>query len=166
MSNSFNSLVSLLWYSIPVILATPVTYANCPGTCSGTTAGNGGMYPIPVVKDVSTTGFNFSMCVDGGDVACTTSASSETFDYFVFDVGAVSSLSWIDVGTLTVTTAGADTTLTYGKTFSNTPVIWTTPQTYSQNGNISAVVWVEDTATKSTTTALTVYVPASPAVYV
>ncbi|GBE56466.1 hypothetical protein BMS3Bbin16_00672 [archaeon BMS3Bbin16] len=33
------------------------------------------------------------------------------------------------------------------------PVIWITPQTYSQNGNIAAVVWAEDAATKTTTTA-------------
>ena len=47
-------------------------------------------------------------------------------------------------------TAGADTTLNFGKTFANKPVVWTTPQTYNQNGNIAAHVWVEDTATKTT----------------
>ena len=49
-----------------------------------------------------------------------------------------------------MTTAGADTTLTYGKTFSTTPVLFLTPQTYNQGGNISAIAWAEDLATRGT----------------
>ncbi|HDK42536.1 MAG TPA: DUF2341 domain-containing protein, partial [Candidatus Pacearchaeota archaeon] len=137
--------------SAPVVIATPVSYTNCPGTCSGTSAGNGGMYPIPLVKDVTITGFNLSMCIDGGSTTCTTGASSETFNYFVFDVDAVSSLSWIDVGTVTnVATDGTDTNFNFGHTFTNAPALFVSANTYNQGGNISPIAWADNSGTSTT----------------
>lgn len=132
----------------PVVLATPVTTANCPGTCSGTTAGNGGMYPIPLVRNVSTTSFEISMCIDGGNTTCDTGASTETFHYFVFDIDDAANYDWIEVGTTSnVDVGGANTAQSYSTSFAATPYVWTQAQTYSQGGNIGAVAWVDDFTT-------------------
>jgi len=129
----------------PVVIATPVSHTNCPGTCSGTSAGNGGYYPIPLVDGVNKTGFNFSMCIDSGNVACGTGMSTETFDYFVFDVNESDNWTWIEVGTTdTVVTDGGYTEESFRNTMSGTPSIWTQAQTYSQNGNIGAHAWIDD----------------------
>ncbi len=134
--------------SSPVVLATPNTTVNCAGTCTGNSIGNGGYYPIPLVKDVNETGFNFSMCVDGGNQACSTGMSTETFHWFAFDVDAANKFSWIDVGTKTgVATNGANTAQTLNGSMSAIPDVWTQAQTYSQNGNIGPVAWVDDMTT-------------------
>lgn len=130
---------------IPVILATPVSTANCPGTCSGTSAGNGGMYPIPLVRNVSLTGFEISMCVDGGSATCSTGMNTETFHWFAFDAEEAANYDWIEVGTTTdVATNGSDTNETYTTSFAATPHVWTQAQTYSQGGEIGAQAWVDD----------------------
>ena len=82
--------------SVPVILVTPVTNVNCGGTCSGNSAGQGGMYPIPLVRNVTTSGFDISMCIDGGTVACSIGMSPETFHWFAFDVDDAGNYNWIE----------------------------------------------------------------------
>ncbi len=136
LSNSYNS--------PPVIIATPVTANNCPGTCSGNDAGHGGMYPIPLVKNVSASSFKISMCIDGGSSSCDTGVGAETFHYFVFDIDDTENYDWLEVGTTTVATNGSNTSETYTTSFSNTPHVWTQAQTYSQSGEIGAVAWVND----------------------
>jgi len=127
--------------SAPVVLATPVT--------QNAAAGEDDSYIIPTISSVNTTHFNVTICQDNGAATCDPSVVSETLHWFAFSPDA-NSYSWIDVGTTTVTTDGTDTILNFGKTFSNTPVVWTQAQTYNQNGNIASVTWVEDQATKTT----------------
>jgi hypothetical protein len=141
---------SLSWASIsltgtyttpPIILATPVTSANNASI-------GGGYYPIPLVRNVGTTGFDFSMCVDGGSTDCTTSAEAETFHWFAFDIDEAATFDWIEVGsTASVATTGADTAETFSTSFTNTPAVWTQAQTYSQGTEIGAVAWVDDITT-------------------
>ncbi|GBE06374.1 hypothetical protein BMS3Abin10_02024 [bacterium BMS3Abin10] len=120
----------------PVVLVTPVTDSN------------GNNYPIPAVSAVNTTGFDVSLCVDAGSSTCEATYSQETAHYFVFDVDKANQLSWIDAGTKSsVSTDGSSTSLTFGKTFSNAPSVWTTAQTYSQGGNIASVTWADDDMT-------------------
>ncbi|MCF7865842.1 hypothetical protein K9M18_00200 [Candidatus Woesearchaeota archaeon] len=130
----------------PVIVAIPTTQ-NAPASFDDS-------YMIPTISMVNETHFNITTCLDNGTSTCTPSDVEETIHYFAFDPQASNQFSWIDVGTVSTTTGGADTTVTFGKTFSNTPDIFTTAQTYNQNGNIAAIAWAEDTATKTTSSAL------------
>jgi hypothetical protein len=152
---------SLVWTSIsfentytepPVIFSTPVTAANCEanGGCTGNNT-NGGEPPIPTVRNVTTTGFDISMCIDDGLTTCSTSKLAETVDWFAFEAGTTDDFSWIEVGTSTVSTNGSDTSITLKNAMVNTPAVWTQAQTYSQGGNIAAHAWTEDTATMSNT---------------
>ena len=134
----------------PVVLATPVTANHCEaqGTCAGNNS-VGGMYPIPIVRNVTTTSFDISMCVDGGSQSCATGVSSEDFHWFVFDVDTAANYDWIEVGTTpTVDVGGGNTNETYATSFSGTPDVWTQAQTYSQTGELGAVAW---TGAKSST---------------
>lgn len=134
--------------SAPVIIATPVTNVNCGGSCSGNSAGQGGMYPIPIVKNVTTSGFDISMCVDGGSTACSTGMSAETFHWFAFDVDDAGNYNWIEAGTTAnVNVSGGNTAETFSTSFAAAPVVWTQAQTYLQSGNIGAHAWVNDTIT-------------------
>lgn len=133
----------------PVIIATPVTAANCEaaGACAGnSTSGGGGMYPIPIVRNVTTTNFEIAMCVDGGNTTCDTDPgiSSETFHWFAFDVDDAENYDWIEVGTTTnVAVDGSGTAETYSTSFTGTPDVWTQAQTYSQGSDIGAHAWVD-----------------------
>ena len=72
------------------------------------------------------------------------------FHYFVFDVDVAANYDWIEVNrTTSVDTDGTDTSETYSTSFSSTPDVWTQAQTYSQNGEIGAVAWVDDDKTTS-----------------
>ncbi len=132
----------------PVIIVTPVTAANCEavGACAGNSAGGGGgMYPIPLIRNVTTNDFEIAMCVDGGNASCDTDpgVSSETFHWFAFDVDDAANYSWIEVGTTTnVAVDGSGTAETYSTSFTATPDVWTQAQTYSQGGDIGAHAWV------------------------
>jgi len=130
--------------STPVIIATITTMNNCPGTCSGTSSGNGGNTQTPLIADVTTLGFNFSMCIDAGSTTCATGMVAETFDYFVFNVDVADTLDWIEVGTKSATTNGANTAISYTTSFAGTPDVWTTAQTYAQAGEIGAHSWIDD----------------------
>jgi len=140
--------------SNPVILAAPVTAANCEdaGTCMGnsTAQNTGGRYPIPVIRNVGTTSFDMAMCVDDGGETCAADpgVESETFHWFAFDVDDVGSYSWIDAGTTSsVSVDGTATAETFNLTFSSTPAVWTQAQTYSQAGQIGAHAWVNPKST-------------------
>ena len=77
----------------PVVLATPVS------------TNNGDNYPIPVLRNITTTSFEMKICVDTANALCNTTAAAEDIHYFVFDRDIAATLSWIDVGIQTVTTA-------------------------------------------------------------
>jgi hypothetical protein len=141
---------SLDWTSIqlaaaysnpPVILVTPATDNN-------SIAQGDGYYPIPLVRNVTTSGFDLSMCVDGGSETCTTSALAEELHWFAFDVDDDADYDWIEVGTSAgVATNGSDSAEAFSTSFANVPAIWTQAQTYSQGGEIGAVAWVDDITT-------------------
>ena len=46
--------------SVPVVIATPSTDAN------------GNNYPIPLIRNITTTSFEISLCVDNGSPSCAT----------------------------------------------------------------------------------------------
>lgn len=140
--------------STPVVIVTPVTANNCEavGTCAGnsTSVDTGGMYPIALVRNVSTTGFDLAMCVDGGSETCDVDpgVSSETFHWFAFDSDDDDSYDWIEVGTTaSVSVDGTATAETYSTSFASTPDVWTQAQTYSQGDQIGAHAWVTPKST-------------------
>ncbi len=139
--------------SAPVILATPVTANNCEGvgSCAGnSTGGGGGMYPIPLIRNVGTDSFDISMCVDGGNTTCSTGVNSETFHWFAFDVDDAINYNWIEAGTTAnVSVSGGNTAETFTTSFTSAPVVWTQAQTYSQGSSIGAIAWVNDNVTTS-----------------
>ncbi|MCA9402351.1 MAG: hypothetical protein KC897_01105 [Candidatus Omnitrophica bacterium] len=139
--------------TVPVVIVTPVTAANCEavGACAGnSTGGGGGMYPLPLVRNVTTTSFELAMCVDGGNATCDTDpgVSSETFHWFAFDVDTADDYDWIEVGTTSgVAVDGSGTAETFTTSFAATPDVWTQAQTYSQGSNIGAHAWVTPKST-------------------
>lgn len=106
--------------STPIVIATPVT------------ANNGDNYPIPVIRNVTNTGFEIAVCVDDGNDACAAAPSAEDIDFIVVNADLVANYSWIAAGTTTVDTDGSDTALSFGTTFANTPAVWASAQTYAQ----------------------------------
>lgn len=116
----------------PIVLVTPSTQNNWEN------------YPIPRVRNVTTTYFELSSCVDKWEVTCDASSSSETFDFFVWDRDIIDSTPWISAGIKTVTTAWGNTLTSFGTTFSNIPYVFTTPQSSNQWSNIWSTAWVDD----------------------
>lgn len=108
--------------STPVVIATPVTASQTNN------------YPLPVIRNVSRTGFQFAMCIDAGATTCMAQATGtvEDFHYFVVNKDLATQYAWADVKTGIITTAGADTALSFNKTFANVPIIWASSQTYGQ----------------------------------
>lgn len=106
--------------TVPYVFVTPST-ENTTDT-----------YPIPLVRNVTTAGFEITSCVEQGNTVCSTTANPEDFHYFVVDPSEVSGLSWMDVDTVSTAGNGGDTAVTFNKTFANTPYVFTTPQSYSQ----------------------------------
>ena len=96
------------YQSPPVVLATPVTDNN-PGDS-----------PIPMIRNVTTTGFEFAVCIDYGNPTCETSGvSSEDFHYFVVDVDLAANHNWIDAGFVNnVDVNGSDTAFSFNATMS------------------------------------------------
>jgi hypothetical protein len=127
----------------PLVLATPATQNGA--------AGEDDSALIPTISNINTTGMTISICQDNGAATCDLTVTSETLHYFVIDVEKANSFSWMAAGTQSVTTDGEDTVISYGKTFSNIPILWLTPQTYSQGGNISAIAWAEDITVRGST---------------
>lgn len=117
---------------IPFVFVTPVT-ENTTDT-----------YPIPLVRNVTTGWFQITSCVEQGNSVCSTTANDEDFHYFVVDSWDVAGLSWMDVDTISTATDGSDTSVSFNKTFANTPYVRTTPQTYNQWWNNGMVAWVDD----------------------
>ena len=104
----------------PLVLITPVT------------DNNGNNYPIPQIRNVTTNSFELTVCVDEGDIFCSTMVNSEDVHYFVIDRDLVDQLSWIDAGVVSVASDGSDTSVVFNKTFANNPYVFTTSQTSNQ----------------------------------
>jgi len=124
--------------SAPIVVAAPVTENSVNEN-----------YINRVITSVTTTGFDIRLCIDAGTSDCTPPEADETIHYFVFDVDEVNTYPWIAVGTqIGVTTNAADTAISFGKTFSNAPLVWVQSQTYNQAGNqMAASAWVDDITT-------------------
>jgi hypothetical protein len=120
-------------YSItPVVLATPQTQSN------------GENYPIPRVRNVTTAGFELSVCLDSALATCDPNPNPEDIAIFVVDMDKVAMVDGMDAGIMGTATNGANTALTYNKTFLNVPYIYTTSQTYSQGvNNMAPIAWVD-----------------------
>ncbi len=116
----------------PVVLATVVTDNNGDDNSL-----------IPTVSMVNTTHFNITLCQDAGAATCDPAFISETLHYFVFDTSATDDYGWIDAGTVTVQPDGGSNNIDWGVTFSNTPYVFSTVNSYSQGGNVSATSWVD-----------------------
>ena len=123
------------YQNTPVVLATPVTDNNWNN------------YPIPTIRNITTTWFDVSVCVDKWAATCATWVNAETVDYFVFDIDEADNYSWIEVGTSSVATDWSNTNISFSNSFSNSPILWTTAQTYNQSWRISAVARVNDNQT-------------------
>ena len=138
-SNFQTQLISFrnTYSSTPVVIVSPVTDIIDDDN-----------YRMPLIYEITTTGFNITMCEDQGASTCDLTYAEEGMHYFVFDVDATLP-SWIAIGTLSgVTTAGGDSAVTWGKTFSNAPRVWVQSQTYGQSGrNQAAGAWVDDITT-------------------
>ncbi|MBU0894114.1 MAG: hypothetical protein KKF48_01455 [Nanoarchaeota archaeon] len=118
--------------SPPIVIASPVT-ENEDGT------GDDENQIIPTISMINTTHFNITLCQDAGAATCDPTFIEETVHYFVFDRDA-DLPSWIAIGNGTVdSTDNAATTLTFGKTFSNAPLVWVQSQSYTQTENNMAV---------------------------
>lgn len=115
--NSFD----LSYSSPPVVIPTPIT------------VNDGENYPIPLIRDVSTTGFFISACVDKGNSLCGPSTQTHSFDYMVFDRDVAKLYSRIDVGVLSSSTLGLGDYFSLRSVFDVSPYVWTAAQTYSQD---------------------------------
>lgn len=124
--------------STPLVIATPVTQNGDTGDDDSSL--------IPVIESINTTHIEFNICQDNGASTCDSTVNQETIHYFVFDVDAELP-SWMVIGTQSTTPNGADTAITFGKTFSNVPYVFTQSQTNNQGSNIAAIAWVDDITT-------------------
>jgi len=125
--------------STPIVIATPATQNGDVGDDDSSL--------ILVIEELNTTHVTFNICQDNGETTCDTTVNEETIHYFVFDVDATYP-SWIAVGVQSsVATDGSDTAITFGKTFSNTPYVFTQSQTNNQGNNIAPIAWVDDITT-------------------
>ncbi|RME78579.1 DNRLRE domain-containing protein [Candidatus Woesearchaeota archaeon] len=123
----------------PLIFATPVTQN------AGPTDDDSAL--IPLIYSINTTHMNITICQDNGATTCDPTVVNETLHYFVFDPSKPYP-EWMEVGTVIASTNGADTPITFSKTFNNTPYVFTQAQTYNQGGsNIAPVAWVDDITT-------------------
>lgn len=120
--------------TVPIILTAPNTQSNNDN------------YPIPRVRNVTTTSFEISVCLDDGNSTCG-HPTPEDIAVVVVDPDKVACSEYIDAGTQTVTTNGGNTPLTYNKTFANMPYIFASAQTNNQGNHIAANVWVDDMTT-------------------
>ena len=128
----------------PYIIATPIT--QNAGTADDDSA------LVPVIKDVNSTGFNFTICRDAGSSTCDTSAPDETAHWFAFDPSETYP-DWIKVGLESAGTSGADTNFNFGHTFTNTPALFISANTYNDASNpnkIAAHAWADNSGTSTT----------------
>lgn len=123
----------------PVIIAIPGTQNNDDSAY------------VPIINSINTTNVNISLCRDDGATTCDTNYNPETLHYMIFDVEKANNFSWLEVGKINVTTDGAANSFSFGKTFSNSPVLFGLPQTYNidsvvSNG-IGAMAWFPSSTT-------------------
>lgn len=130
MNIAFADITAKVYNVPPIVLATPQTQSN------------GDNPPIPRVRNVTTTGFELSVCVDAGDTTCAPSLNDESVGIVLVDTEKASCAEHITYGTTSVTTDGVGTPFVFGQTFTNAPYVWVTPQTSNQGDNIAAVTWV------------------------
>ncbi|MDD9953415.1 MAG: Ig-like domain-containing protein [Candidatus Woesearchaeota archaeon] len=135
--------------STPVVIATPASQN------AGAAEDDNGF--VAVVKDVTTTGFNVSLCSDNGATTCDTTTELEDVHYVVIDVDAIAGYDWIAAGTSTgIQGNGVEQTMSFGKTLSGVPHVWGTMQTYTQNaGEMAMGFWFDDADTTTSQTGLT-----------
>lgn len=123
----------------PLVFATPVTQN------AGTSDDDSAL--IPLIYSINTTHMNVTICQDNGASTCDTTVSNEELHYFILDPSQTYP-DWMEVGTISATTNGANTPVTFSKTFLNNPYVFTQAQTYSQTGsNIAPIAWVDDVTT-------------------
>jgi hypothetical protein len=121
----------------PIVIATMVTQND--GSNNG---------PAVVISDINTTHANISICRDAGQTTCNTTFGNETLNYFVIDPDMLDQFDWIDAGTFTASTDGATSGATWSKTFTNTPYLYTTANSYDQTyGEMAATAWVTGVTT-------------------
>ena len=121
----------------PIIIATPSTNNQ---------ADNNAL--IPVITNVTTTGFDIKLCQDAGLTTCSTILSSEDVDYMVFDKEKTNNYSWIEVGSVSALSNGGNTPITFNKTFANTPYIFAQSQTDNDGGTaIAPTSWAHTITT-------------------
>lgn len=126
--------------STPVVLAVPATE---------NTGDNNGL--IPSISMINTTHMNITLCQDQGAATCDSTYSEETLHYMVFDTSVTDDYSWIDAGTTTAQPDGGSNTISWGTTFTNTPYVFATANSYNQGGNIAATAWADSISTTQTT---------------
>jgi hypothetical protein len=96
------------------------------------TDANGNNYPIPRIRNITTTSFELSVCVDRGQPTCDTTALGENIGIVVVDTDLAPLVPGIDIGTRVTASNGSNTPITFNKTFGAIPSIFTTAQTSSQ----------------------------------
>lgn len=84
----------------PVVIATPYK------------SGNMDRYSVPRIRNVTTEGFELSVCTDSAIAWCDPDSFADYVDIVVFDRKKASALSWIDVGSVSVPVDGSPVSFT------------------------------------------------------
>lgn len=132
-SNFTSQLITFdnFYLETPVVVAIPVTNNNADENSL-----------VPVINSINTTHMNMSLCQDAGATTCDLTVLSEEVNYFIFDLDSSNNYSWIEVGKADILTDGVGNTISLNKTFSNTPIIFSSSQTYNFGpSNIGAHAW-------------------------
>lgn len=95
---------------------------------------DGNNYPIPRIRNITTTGFEMSVCVDTGQSTCSSTSSTHDIHYVLVDTKAAELYAWIDVGKVSANTNGSSTPFSFSSysAFTASPYVRTTPQTSRQ----------------------------------
>ena len=142
----------------PVVIAVPSSNrrggGNTSTACTSCTSGCGddacdGI--LPTINYVGTDCFNVTIYYDSGNATADYyPGESDDLCYWVIDTDAIADLDWIDAGVEEdCADAGVDVTVTFNKELSGTPYVFLCPQTYRQEGNVSAVYWEDGGATST-----------------
>src|SRR3989344_3973219 len=121
-----------VYNSVPVVIATPATDNR---------GDNNSL--IPVIRNITRQNFTIALCKDAGQAACSSNFNLERIHYYVFDVDKTKNLTWIDVGTVSIKPDGRNKIVNWAESFNNLPYVFASAQTYNQNGNVGATIWVD-----------------------
>lgn len=114
------------------------TYNKTPIIIGIATTQNNDNSPfIPVIHSINKTHANISLCRDNGATTCDNNYLPENIHYAVFDIDKTNNYSWIEVGKINATTNGNTNSLSFNKTFTNTPYIFALPQTYNIGSSVT-----------------------------